>query len=109
MARCLKDMLIESVLSLSKASFAKKLSEAHEPLNLVDTEGYSVLHEFSICMVHEEVLLEFFELLKAIVTATQLCKRSAAEWKNLLELKTLPMKRTALHMAVMNGRRVIAT
>mmetsp|Transcript_15551 Transcript_15551/g.28221 ORF Transcript_15551/g.28221 Transcript_15551/m.28221 type:complete len:105 (+) Transcript_15551:595-909(+) len=104
MARCLKDMLIESVLSLSKASFAKKLSEAHEPLNLVDTEGYSVLHEFSICMVHEEVLLEFFELLKAI-----LCKRSAAEWKNLLELKTLPMKRTALHMAVMNGRRVIAT
>jgi len=96
-------MLIESVLSLSKASFAKKLSEAHEPLNLVDTEGYSVLHEFSICMVHEEVLLEFFELLKAI-----LCKRSAAEWKNLLELKTLPMKRTALHMAVMNGRRKLA-
>lgn len=59
-------------------------------------------------MVQEDVLLEFYELLKAMVSFRQVLKWSPADWKGLLDCKTATSQRTALHMAVLNCRRVKA-
>jgi palmitoyltransferase len=58
--------------------------------------------------VLEEVLLEFLEELKTAVRGSQDSVEGAERWKALVDLKIHTNQRTALHMAVGNGRRVMA-
>jgi hypothetical protein len=111
MEMCLKDCLMDSVITSNKTAFIQALSSADRPRLITDSDGFSrrlhlALHEFSICMVPDEVLMEFFEALRSEVLLKHV-GQSSEEWTTLLDLKTNTNRRTALHMAVLNGRRVV--
>jgi hypothetical protein len=96
-----KANLIIAIQTNDLITFSSTLEKLKIPLNEVfDSQGYTIFHDLSPCMIPESDLLGFFTVLENY----KFCDSEAL--RQYLNMQTFTDRQTALHVAVKYNRRV---